>query len=168
MDTPIADRIRRLFGGEQFRLQVAALPWRKASEGVEVMLITSRETGRWVLPKGWPERGEAPCEAAAREAVEEAGLSGSISSASAGHYLYVKIDRSGGDDVPCEVYVYPLEVERVASKWKEQKVRERSWFSAEAAADMVEEPDLKTLIAEFCADPRRSLIAAPPPFSPAR
>ncbi|MBL8584704.1 MAG: NUDIX hydrolase [Rhizobiaceae bacterium] len=160
--SPIAERIRRLFGGEPLRMQVAALPWRKTSDGVDVMLITSRETGRWVLPKGWPERDEAPCQAAAREAAEEAGLAGSVSSASAGHYVYVKVDRIGGDDVGCEVWVYPLEVDQLASKWKEQKLRTRKWFAAAEAVDLVDEPDLKVLIADFCANPRRSLLPAPP------
>lgn len=157
----IADRIRRLFGGEPCCVQVAALPWRKSANGVEVMLVTSRETGRWVLPKGWPERGEALCQAAAREAAEEAGLAGSVSSASAGHYNYVKVDRSGGDDVACEVLVYPLEVDQVATKWKEHKVRSRKWVSPEEAAALVDEPDLRVLITEFCASPRRSLISVP-------
>ncbi len=142
-------------------MQVAALPWRKSPSGIEVMLVTSRETGRWVLPKGWPERGEALCQAAAREAGEEAGISGAVSSASAGHYNYVKVDRSGGDDVQCEVIVYPLEVDQVAAKWKEQKVRSRKWVSPEEAAELVEEPDLGVLITEFCASPRRSLISVP-------
>lgn len=152
----LADRIRRIFGGEPCRVQAAALPWRKSPEGVEVMLITSRETGRWVLPKGWPGRNEPLCAAAAREAMEEAGLSGAISSASAGNYLYIKVNRSGGQDVPCEVLVYPLEVDQVASRWKEDKVRSRKWVSPQEAASLVEEPDLGSVIERFCASPRRN------------
>ncbi|RUU02882.1 NUDIX hydrolase, partial [Mesorhizobium sp. USDA-HM6] len=72
----MTERVRRLFGTAPCRLQVAALPWRKDDNGVEIMLITSRDTGRWVLPKGWPEAREPLCEAAAREAGEEAGLYG--------------------------------------------------------------------------------------------
>ena len=68
----LVERVRRLFGKVPCRLQVAALPWRTAGDGVEIMLITSRDTGRWVLPKGWPENDENLYDAAAREAAEEA------------------------------------------------------------------------------------------------
>jgi ADP-ribose pyrophosphatase YjhB (NUDIX family) len=72
----MAERVKRLFGVAPCRLQVAALPWREGKHGLEIMLITSRDTGRWVLPKGWPEAREPLCDAAAREAGEEAGLRG--------------------------------------------------------------------------------------------
>ena len=65
-DDELTERMRKLFGTVPRRLQVAALPWRRAEGDIEVMLITSRDTGRWVLPKGWPEAREPLCEAAAR------------------------------------------------------------------------------------------------------
>ncbi|TGQ96040.1 NUDIX hydrolase, partial [Mesorhizobium sp. M1C.F.Ca.ET.204.01.1.1] len=74
----MTERVRRLFGTAPCRLQVAALPWREGKDGVEIMLITSRDTGRWALPKWWPEAREALCQAAAREAGEEAGLRGPV------------------------------------------------------------------------------------------
>lgn len=150
----LAERARQLFGKPPCRLQVAALPWRKAGDGVEVLLITSRDTGRWVLPKGWPEGAEEFCEAAAREAGEEAGLSGAVSRREAGRYFYSKA-LSSGDEIPCEVLVYPLEVESVADKWKEKRQRQRKWVSVAQAARMVNEPDLSRLIAAFGADPRK-------------
>src|SRR5689334_18106679 len=87
----LMERVRRLFGRPVSRLQVAALPWRKSADHVEIMLITSRDTGRWVLPKGWPEEAEALSDAAAREAKEEAGISGAIARIEAGRYFYSKI-----------------------------------------------------------------------------
>lgn len=136
------------------RLQVAALPWRQGRDGLEVMLITSRDTGRWVLPKGWPEAREPLCEAAAREAGEEAGLSGSVSTIEAGRYFYAKA-LSSGEQVPCEVLVFPLKVGAVADKWKERRERERRWVTPEQAARMVNEPDLGQIIAYFGENPQR-------------
>lgn len=143
----IMQSMRRLFGGEPARLQVAALPWRRTETGIEIMLITSRVTGRWVLPKGWPEAGEELCAAAAREAHEEAGLIGAVSSSMAGRYSYVKSDARDGKH--CEVMVYPLEVGAFAGKWKEKGQRRRKWFSPAKAAERVAEPQLADLIREF-------------------
>lgn len=148
----LVERVRRLFGKAPCRLQVAALPWRRTDAGVEIMLITSRDTGRWVLPKGWPEGAEDFCEAAAREAGEEAGLSGAVARSEAGRYRYAKV-LSSGEEVPCEVLVFPLEVDRVADKWKEKRQRRRKWVKPAEAARMLNEPDLCRLIATFGADP---------------
>jgi 8-oxo-dGTP pyrophosphatase MutT (NUDIX family) len=150
---PIVARARRLFGDTACRLQVAALPWRQGENGVEVLLITSRDTGRWVLPKGWPEIGEDLHDAAAREAVEEAGVKGAVSAQEAGRYFYTKT-RSNGEDWPCEVIVYPVEVTDVADKWKERGERTRRWVPCSEAATMVNEADLGQVIAFFCANPR--------------
>lgn len=144
----LVERIRRLFSAPTCRLQVAALPWHRTSTGIEVMLITSRGTGRWVLPKGWPETSERLCETAAREASEEAGLSGSIATQEAGRYFYLK-EMPNGEQVACEVLVYPLEVRHVAEKWKERRQRTRKWVSPSEAARMVNEPELCGLIASF-------------------
>jgi 8-oxo-dGTP pyrophosphatase MutT (NUDIX family) len=150
----LVERVRRLFGKTPCRLQVAALPWRKADDGVEIMLITSRDTGRWILPKGWPESGENLFDAAAREAGEEAGLSGSVSRQEIGRYFYAKA-LSSGEEVPCEVLVYPLEVDKVADKWKEKRERKRKWVSPAVAARMLNEPDLCKLISAFGANPSK-------------
>lgn len=150
----MAERVRRLFGSVPCRLQVAALPWRENENGVEIMLITSRDTGRWVLPKGWPEAREPLCVAAAREAGEEAGLHGTVSHLEAGRYFYGKVLASG-EEVPCEVLVFPLKVDRVADRWKEKRARTRRWVGSAEAAGMVNEPDLCQIIAYFCADPHR-------------
>lgn len=150
----VEEPTRRMFGSVRCRMQVAALPWRRNGDTVEIMLVTSRDTGRWVLPKGWPEADEEFCHAAAREASEEAGLTGSISRTEAGRYFYLKA-ANDGQDIPCEVVVYPLEVGAMAGKWKEKRQRKRQWVSADEAAGMVREPDLSALISAFGADPCR-------------
>ena len=149
----IRERIRRFFGGVPCRVQVAALPWRKTEDGVEVMLVTSRGTGRWVLPKGWPEKREARHEAAAREAAEEAGIGGGISPREVGRFYYEK-QLPSGMRWRCEVSVHPLEVDHVADKWPERKKRKRQWFPLQEAAGLVAEPDLGELIARFGVNPR--------------
>lgn len=118
------------------------------------MLVTSRGTGRWVLPKGWPEASEKLAEAAAREAGEEAGISGGIAEREAGRFYYEKVLPTGLE-WHCEVHVFPLEVDSVADTWPEMKKRQRRWFRAAEAAGLVAEPDLGELISRFGSNPRR-------------
>jgi 8-oxo-dGTP pyrophosphatase MutT (NUDIX family) len=130
-------------------LQYAALPYR-AREDLEFLLITSRETGRWVLPKGWPMKGKKPHACAAREAFEEAGVKGEIGRSAIGCYRYVK--RLPNDvAVTCSVDVYPLMVERQLKRWPEQNQRSLAWFSAADAASLVDEGELAGLIEAFAA-----------------
>ncbi|MFU0506590.1 NUDIX hydrolase [Pseudaminobacter sp. NGMCC 1.201702] len=144
----ITEQIRRLFGGTPPRVQVAALPWRQREGGIEIMLITSRDTGRWVLPKGWPEAGEQLFESAAREAAEEAGISGEMAHIEAGRYFYGKVLDSGMER-RCEVLVFPMEVDHAADDWPEKDERHREWFPAAEASRCVREQDLGELIAQF-------------------
>jgi 8-oxo-dGTP pyrophosphatase MutT (NUDIX family) len=127
-------------------LQFAALPWRKAGDGLEVLLVTSRESRRWVIPKGWPMKGRKAHLAAAREALEEAGVTGRIARKSAGSYGYIKRLKNGAP-LECRVHVFPLKVERQRKRWPEQHQRETRWFTVRDAADAVNEPELRALIA---------------------
>lgn len=151
----IAERLRRLFGGNPPHSQGAALPWRYGPGGVEVLLVTSRGTGRWVLPKGWPEKNETLSETAKREAYEEAGVRGTISEDELGRYLYRKTMDSGVL-LRCEVAVFPLKVEQEARKWPERKKRIRRWVRKEEAAMMIDEADLAELICSFTVNPRKN------------
>lgn len=128
-------------------VQFAALPYRRG-ERLEILLVTSRETRRWVIPKGWPMKGKKPHAAAAREALEEAGVTGRIDKGSLGAYPYLKRLKNG-DPAPCEVRVFALEVQHEHDVWPEMTQRERRWFSAEVAAAAVDEPELAELILEF-------------------
>src|SRR5437868_11388014 len=100
--------------------QVAALPFRHQDGRAEVLLVTSRETRRWVIPKGWPMKGRKPHASAAREALEEAGLIGKVGKTPIGTYRYDK-RLKGGEATPCAVEVFPLEVKSQRKHWPEQK-----------------------------------------------
>src|SRR5882724_13290224 len=93
------------------RVQYAALPYRLSGSSPEVMLVTSRETRRWIIPKGWPQKGKAPHHSAAREAFEEAGVVGTVGRRPVGSFPYEKRLKNG-DVVVCEVHVFPLKVTR--------------------------------------------------------
>jgi 8-oxo-dGTP pyrophosphatase MutT (NUDIX family) len=135
------------WGAVELAHQVAALPYR-LGPGLEVLLITSRETRRWVLPKGWPMKNRTPAEAAAKEAEEEAGAIGEIAAEPFGSYRYNKVLRHGGS-ILCEVAVFPLQVFTMLESWNEQHERELRWFAAEDAAAAVAEADLASLIRQF-------------------
>jgi 8-oxo-dGTP pyrophosphatase MutT (NUDIX family) len=130
------------------RMQYGALCWRPGADGVEILLITSRDTGRWVIPKGWPMPGLAPEAAAAQEAWEEAGVEGLMEPVCLGRYGYQKC-LTVSAQVPCAVAVYGLHVQREADKFPEVKERTRQWVAQPLAATMVNEPDLGALIAGF-------------------
>ena len=128
-------------------IQFAALPFRYAEDGrPRVMLLTSRETHRWVIPKGWPIRGLKPREVAAREAFEEAGLVGAIiGKRPIGHFHYEKrITPHFG--ILCEVRVYPFLVEQQLNDWPEKSERETRWFRPAAACELVDEDGLADII----------------------
>jgi 8-oxo-dGTP pyrophosphatase MutT (NUDIX family) len=132
--------------------QVAAIPIRRSRSGSwEVLLITSRETRRWVVPKGWPWRDIEDHEAAAGEAWEEAGVRGTTNAQSIGTFTYEK--RRKDKLHALKVLVYVLEVTEEATVWPEFKERQRSWFELPIAADLVAEPDLKALLLELASHP---------------
>lgn len=127
------------------RTQYGALCWRLHRGKVEVLLITSRDTGRWIIPKGWPIAGLAPAETAAREAWEEAGVEGDVADQGLGVFDY---DKSLGPkgSVPCSVEVFGLRVAELKGKFPERKERRRKWFDFEKAARKVAEPQLRALL----------------------
>ena len=148
--------------------QIAALPYRtegpRIDAPVRVLLVTSRESKRWVIPKGNPMAGMLPHAAAAIEAEEEAGVSGLVCPTPLGSYRYRK-RRGNGASLMLDVDVFPLAVHRELSSWKEQSQRERRWFSLPEAADAVDESDLRDLIrsfgpSEFKSAARRSGVLA--------
>jgi hypothetical protein len=132
--------------------QIAALPYRSRGSGIDapvsILLITSRESKRWVIPKGNPAPGLSAHAAAAVEAEEEAGVRGAACPTPIGSYRYRKRRRNGAS-LMFDVDVFPLAVTQELAAWKEGGERERRWFSLAEAADAVEEPDLADLIRSF-------------------
>lgn len=130
------------------RRQVAALPWRRSEAGIEILLVTSRETRRWVTPKGGRMPGKTDAEAAAQEALEEAGVEGRVAHDPLGTFRYLKVLKRRAPRW-CVVSVYALEVRVQHDDWHERGQRERTWIGRDEAVRRVDEPDLKALIAAF-------------------
>jgi 8-oxo-dGTP pyrophosphatase MutT (NUDIX family) len=139
-------------------IQFAALPWRISERGTrQVMLLTSRETRRWVIPKGWPMKKRKPAEVASQEAYEEAGLIGHIvGKRPVGRFHYAK--RLSKGEVLCQVRVFLFRVERQLDDWPEKSQRETKWFDAEEAVDMVEEGGLAEIIDHFSGSYSRFIV----------
>ena len=127
--------------------QFAALPWRIRKGRARILLVTSRETRRLIVPKGWPIEGLKPHRVAEREALEEAGVVGKASRQSIGSYAYWK--RMRQSFVLCGVDVFPLEVREQLDDWPERDERQRVWVSVDEAALIVEEPGLAALLKAF-------------------
>lgn len=134
------------------RSQFAALVYRIKNDKIQVLLVTSRARGRWIIPKGWPMLGETPADAAATEAWEEAGVVGKPSDQCLGVYSYYK-DRGASRKLPCLVMVYPMKAKKLVTDFPEAGQRRRKWVSRDKAAKMVEEKELAKLIKTF--DPRK-------------
>ena len=130
---------------ESFGRQIAALPMRRRKGHVEILLITSRETKRWLIPKGWPMDGIADHKAAKIEAFEEAGIDGRIGKTPIGFFEYEKRGHMG-DGRPLLVTVYALQVSELKRNWPEKSERQRKWFSAAMAAELVKEEGLRGII----------------------
>ena len=128
----------------RYRAQVAALPVRHIAGGLQVLLISSRETRRWIIPKGWPMKGRKDHQAAACEALEEAGVSGKVHKHPLGAFTYQKRLLTGVQ--PCRVMVYRLDVEKEWVSWREKDQRRRAWMTPAAAAEQIIEPGLARLI----------------------
>ncbi len=136
--------------GQRPSLQVGALCWRRTSGGlIKILLITSRDTGRWVIPKGWPMRNRADPQAAEREAYEEAGVKGVVLDRSIGLFAYEKGLANGRRRMTCIVKVFPLEVHELLRRFPETGQREVKWFTRDKAADRVGELELAALIRAF-------------------
>jgi 8-oxo-dGTP pyrophosphatase MutT (NUDIX family) len=141
-------------GGEKsdVRTQFAALCYRVVDSQVQVMVITSRRTKRWIIPKGWPMDAKTPAKSAAIEAYEEAGVEGKVFHTCLGVFSYTK-SLEGDAGLPCLAMVFPLKVKTIHKRFPERAERRRKWVSLKKAAKLIEEPELRQIILTF--DPSR-------------
>ena len=132
------------------RVQYGALPYRFTHDAeLEILLLTTRQSKRWIIPKGWPIKGLRPAKSAAREAFEEAGVRGQVGAKSVGFFAYDKILDENGVLVSCEVRVFPLLVKRQSETWPEIEQRVVEWVAPDKALTLIEEPELKALVPAF-------------------
>ncbi len=134
--------------GDQPARQVAALVWRQALNDFDVLLITSKTTRRWILPKGWLIDGKSPVESALQEAFEEAGVAGRPRGTPLGTYRYDKA-LDDGSLLPCVVDVFAIPAGRLLDQWPEMTRRRRRWYSASVAATLVAEPELAGILGKL-------------------
>ena len=145
------------------RVQYGALPYRFTKDAaLEILLVTTRQTRRWIIPKGWPIKGLRPPRSAAREAFEEAGVRGKVGTKSLGFFTYEKFLDGDGVRVACEVKVFPLLVTRQSEFWPELVQRMVQWVAPTDALSLIEQPALKALVAAFAK--RKSVARRPLAF----
>lgn len=130
------------------RCQYAALCWRIEKGRLLVLMVTTRRSGRWILPRGWPIAGLDPADCAAREAWEEAGVRGQVQPRCLGSYSYVKRREAAGTP-PILVMTYALRVREMRGKFPEAGQRRRKWMTPDKAAALVREPGLARLLRDF-------------------
>jgi 8-oxo-dGTP pyrophosphatase MutT (NUDIX family) len=128
--------------------QYAALPYVVRDGELQIFLVTSRQSGRWIIPKGWAEKGRKGYEVAANEAYEEAGLIGKVVHKRIACFEYIKrIDES--QTLACTVGVYPMAVEQILSEWPEKDQRQRELMSPGQAAMRVSDAGLIQLMLDL-------------------
>ena len=152
----LAAKPEKLFTGK-FRQQYGALCFRYKDDEttIEILVVTSRDSGRWIIPKGWPMERKEPHEAAAIEAWEEAGVRGKVRKKPVGRYTYLKL-LGDGDVVPCIVDIFQIEIKKAHDNFKERGERILAWVSPDEAARRVREVELKSLLVDFTPQGNRS------------
>lgn len=140
--------------GKPVQTQYAALCYRIVKDKPQILLITSRGSKRWILPKGWPMKDRPPGQAALREAYEEAGVIGRVAETPLGLVPYRKV-MDNGEELPCVGIIYPVRVALLKAEYPEAGERKRKWFSRKKAAKQVLEPELARLLKGFDPKPLR-------------
>jgi 8-oxo-dGTP pyrophosphatase MutT (NUDIX family) len=124
---------------------------------LEILVVTTRQSRRWIVPKGWPIKRLTPSKSAAREAFEEAGVRGKIGARAIGNFRYKKTAGQTDADPDYEVKIFPLLVKRQSASWPEYGQRVVQWVDPEKAISLIREPELKSIVAKFA---KRASVAA--------
>jgi len=153
--TQLAREPGKLFSGA-FRQQYGAVCFRYIgdTENIEILVISTRDTGRWIVPKGWPMKKKKPYEAAEIEAWEEAGVNGIVHKTPVGRYTYLKF-LDDGDIAPTIVDLFQIEVTDQKNVFKENGQRQIAWVAPDEAARRVRELELKSLLVDFTPKAKR-------------
>lgn len=139
--------------------QIAALPVRLDADGaMEIYLVTSRGSGRWIIPKGNPIRGLAPQDVAAREAREEAGLIGPVLPRLLGSFEFQRVRDAVGET--CLIDVYPMHVDRQLNSFAEKRERTVRLCNLDTALAIVASRPLAELIETYASELRTQRLAA--------
>ena len=125
---------------------------------LEILVVTTRQSRRWIVPKGWPIKRLTPSKSAAREAFEEAGVRGKIGARPIGAFRYKKTADESGAAADCEVKVFPLLVKRQSATWPEAEQRVAQWVDPEKAISLIREPEMEAIVAKFAE--RASVVAS--------
>ncbi|MTI08072.1 NUDIX hydrolase [Roseibium denhamense] len=133
------------------RLQIAALCFRPGEDEPEVLLVSSRDTGRWILPKGWPEKGQPAFETALTEAREEAGVLGTATPKALGSFRSFK-GLSSGLRLRTNVLVFKVRFDEQLQEFKEAGQRKCVWLPLSQAAAMADEPALGRFLLRYRSD----------------
>ncbi len=141
--------------------QIASLCYREKNEKLRILLITSKRSRRWIIPKGWKIDKMSNRKSAALEAWEEAGAQGRVSEKLIGTYYYRKKVTSD-DFKTCAVKVFALNVAAIKKKFPERGQRKVKWVTPNEAILLVAEPELKNLIRKFTKklEKRKTALAA--------
>jgi 8-oxo-dGTP pyrophosphatase MutT (NUDIX family) len=132
------------------RVQYGALPYRFTSmAALEILVVTTRQSRQWIVPKGWPIKRLTPSKSAAREAFEEAGVRGKIGARAIGNFRYKKPARQADIDPDYDVKIFPLLVRRQSATWPEYGQRMVQWVDPEKAISLIREPELRSIVEKF-------------------
>lgn len=140
----------------ELRMQFGALCYRVRNGKVQVLLVTGRRSGNWIVPKGWPVNRATPSESARREAWEEAGVEGHVSGDCLGIYSHYPSTRRS--KLPTIVAVFPVEVRRLKDDFPERNQRKRKWFGKKGAAKRVASKELAQMILKFDPNPAHTKL----------
>ncbi|WP_370932026.1 NUDIX hydrolase [Bartonella sp. DGB1] len=136
----------------EYFLQVGAIAYKYINNKYEILLVTSKTSKRWIIPKGWPQKNKNLSESALQETIEEAGATGNITQIPVGHYYYEKLSRSKQKSKKIRLDVFGLEVTEIYQDWQERYQRCRQWFTADEAVLIIEQPELAQLVSDFFND----------------